>query len=386
MRVPVLLWGDIIKGKSPITRRTLVGERAHECMYAWVYLTDFLAIRRLIEEYNKLKEENKDFNIVKNLDSNTWSNISRPKIDPHFQVKKDNFYIASLVNGLAKSSNQNAIDIVEFGQTFYTLIDKVELLNLINKTESPKLTWKGIDNSEFVNITANFLHKDKVIKIYEDWKKYEKSDFSILTSRFVISYAIPSSKELVKFISQNFNAIVIEDAFSTTEKDEQVFNHGQKQTFYNINYVIKELEELGYEIKVLSHYGDHPGGSRPCHIVKTLCVKKGIFNLSQAAEYVKEFGFSLDPIIFEKNNLLETLNSRITSLQWSQIKNNKKVNPVWDQTSFQKESLKNKLKNALRPFYYRLQILKNGLGSHDLRGTNMNESLIDYIHNEGKTE
>ena len=46
-RLPVLLWGDIVKDGAPVLRRALAGTDAHDCMYAWVYLTDFLANRRL---------------------------------------------------------------------------------------------------------------------------------------------------------------------------------------------------------------------------------------------------------------------------------------------------------------------------------------------------
>lgn len=41
------MWGDLVKGQKAVTRRTLVGFRAHECMYAWVYLTDYMAVKAL---------------------------------------------------------------------------------------------------------------------------------------------------------------------------------------------------------------------------------------------------------------------------------------------------------------------------------------------------
>ena len=42
-----MVWGDLVEYQKPIVRRTLVGDNAHECMYAWVYLTDFLNVKRL---------------------------------------------------------------------------------------------------------------------------------------------------------------------------------------------------------------------------------------------------------------------------------------------------------------------------------------------------
>ena len=33
-RLPILLWGDIVEGETPVLRRALAGDPAHECMYA----------------------------------------------------------------------------------------------------------------------------------------------------------------------------------------------------------------------------------------------------------------------------------------------------------------------------------------------------------------
>ncbi|MEM9683849.1 MAG: hypothetical protein AAF942_11340, partial [Pseudomonadota bacterium] len=48
-RLPFMVWGDLRSGGGPVLRRKLVGWRAHECMYAWVYLTDYLAVRKIEE-------------------------------------------------------------------------------------------------------------------------------------------------------------------------------------------------------------------------------------------------------------------------------------------------------------------------------------------------
>lgn len=46
-RLPILLWGDIRKNSSPVLRRVVAGPNAHECMYSWVYLTDYLSVINL---------------------------------------------------------------------------------------------------------------------------------------------------------------------------------------------------------------------------------------------------------------------------------------------------------------------------------------------------
>ena len=104
MRVPFLIWGDLQKGKKAITRRSLVGKRAHECMYAGVYLTEYAAIKRLNNESQLLDSiAVEPTSALSNFDSKAWEILDRSFIDPHFQLNKLSFDVSILLNALVYS-------------------------------------------------------------------------------------------------------------------------------------------------------------------------------------------------------------------------------------------------------------------------------------------
>lgn len=370
------MWGDIIHNDKPVTRRTLVGYRAHECMYSWVYLTDFLSVRRLKEQI-ELKEISFK-SIIKDFDTGFWKNNSREKIDPHFQVKKDNFYIAYLIS-LLNELSENELSITEFGSTFFTLIDKLDLISPNNN-----IKWEGIDNSDFVNETARYLHPTKNLKITKDWENYKSTSNALLTSRFVCSYAIDNSNDFADFISKHFTVGVIEDAFSSNNKDQTTYNHGQKQTFYSLDNLFKKLNDFGFEVFILDSYPDCPAGSTRCHNTKFFFYKPDSIkvDLNYLFNKLEDVQFANIGYKYSGDSPSHFLNKRITDEEWVDVERNKRINPVWSRTDVVKKTTKEKLKDFVRPIYNKLLISKNGLGKTDLRGANLDNSIIDYIHNE----
>lgn len=386
VRVPILMWGDIVVGQKAITRRTLVGDRAHECMYAWVYLTDFLAFRRLSEKVTNLKQLS-NLKIFKNFDELVWKELNRSEVDPHFQIKSSYFETACFLNGILRSlktDTSKGVEITELGQTFFTFIDKFRLLDALSENPLDKninLEWTGIDNSEFANITAKTLHqKDDNLQFIYDWKNYASKGLSLFHSRFVCSYAIPTTREFTDFLKQNFTACVIEDAFSTESKEEQIYNHGQPQTFYNLEYFSAELSKAGYKLHLLDWYGDYPGGSNKCFVGKFLIYKNETLDVESLKKFIQSHGHTFSFENSVTKDFLQYMKQNITEQDWSAIKKNKLVNPVWSRTEKINADFKTTVRNFAREVRNKFLILKNGYSRHDLRGQNMDESIMSFIN------
>ena len=212
MRTPILLWGDLVKGKKAITRRSLVGNAAHECMYAWVYLTDFLATKRLFSSLKVLKDDLSQTSILDSFDEKIWTLLERDKVDPHCQLSKGAFETPCYVNAFLFSQYQTSSKIVELGQTFFTSIDKCRFVHELSKNHFStgdklnQLEWIGIDNSEFCNTTARVLHEnyDKNMQIYTSLEEYPLQAKAIFHSRFVCSYSFQTTSDFANFLTRHF--------------------------------------------------------------------------------------------------------------------------------------------------------------------------------------
>ena len=205
-----------------------------------------------------------------------------------------------MLNALIHSWNNSNVSlpaIVELGQTFFSFIEKFNLvqnlsiahLNLNYNVEN--LQWIGIDNSEFCNTTAQILHGsyNQNIKIYKDWKSFQKEEYAIFHSRFVCSYAFQSTATLADYICENFDCALIEDAFSVTDNEEITHNHGQKELFFNINLFNQLLFNNNFETYILDYYGDWPAGSNQCLVVKMLIIKTGSINQEKFKSFLIPF-------------------------------------------------------------------------------------------------
>ena len=74
------------------------------------------------------------------------------------------------------------------------------------------------------------------------------------------------------------------------------------------------------------------------------------------------------------------MKNNITENQWAAIKKNKLVNPVWSPTEFSEVDMKTKFINFARNVRNKLLIMKSGYSRHDLRGQNMDESIMSFIN------
>lgn len=324
-RLPILLWGDLVKGARPVLRRALAGDRAHECMYAWVYLTEYLAHRRLLA----LPPEHKG-RLLADLDGELWKRVERSRVDPHFQLSRSGFELTAWLAALAAGAGESRPVLVEFGSTFFTAKTKLEILGEIHGGPALQPEWIGIDNSRFMHDTSRALHGD-AFRLVDDYRSVQKPGrFAVFLSRFVASYVLPDGLALADYLAERFQAAVLEDAYSTTAKDVRVFNHGQAETFFSIPETFGRLEQNGFELRLLENYPDFPAGSAPCHVIRIVAARKGVFN-DRAREHLAVLGFPAgEPV--SAASLLDRLNARVTPGRWRAVERAKRESPVWGRT------------------------------------------------------
>lgn len=336
-RLPILLWGDVVKGGKPVLRRTLAGERAHECMYAWVYLTDFLSLKRLLDQIEQLPEEVR-CSVFREFD-NLWKHVDRSQIDPHSQLVPSSFEPVVHALSLSHTSKQRQPRFVELGSTFFASIAKLRLASRVAESclatpieISPQ--WIGIDNSQFMHDVVHLLHGSQEVDLLDDYKNLETSgEFSVLLSRFVASYVFESSADYADYVAQHFSAVVVEDAYSTTQSDVRVHNHGQPEVFFSLPTVFQKLEENGFSFYILETYPDWPGDAAPCHVVRYLATKRELVT-DEYVDMIEKLGFSFDPVQcrVKANEVLGRLNAKVSQEDWQKVQLNKLKNPVWGRT------------------------------------------------------
>lgn len=335
-RFPFLMWGDLVEGRRPVLRRALAGFRAHECMYAWVYLTEYLAHRRVLDLFPSLPAPSRR-ELLQRMDSDLWGDLDRSVVDPHFQLSSSMFESVASMACLAAQSGETAPAFVELGSTFFTSKTRFEIIDRIARERFPgwprlQPHWLGIDNSRFMHDATRALHGESGISLVDDYNAVAKPDrFAVFLSRFVASYAFPRGGEFAAYLAERFNAALVEDAYSTTRDERHVFNHGQSQTFFSIPEVFARLEKSGFEIYLLDSYPDHPAGAAPCHIIRYLAARKGLVT-EEFKQRIADLGFTPPREPIAAATLLHKLNESVTPARWRAVKKAKEVSPVWGRT------------------------------------------------------
>jgi hypothetical protein len=335
-RFPFLMWGDLVEARRPVLRRALAGYRAHECMYAWVYLTEYLAHRRLLDRLPALPAETRR-DLLKQMDHGLWSALDRSAIDPHFQLSASMFESVAAMACIAAQSGDTEPDFVELGSTFFTSKTRFEIVDAVARerfTDWPGLRprWLGIDNSRFMHDTTRALHGGEAVSLYEDYRLAPKPQrYGVFLSRFVASYAFQTSMEFGAYLADRFRAALVEDAYSTTIDDVPVFNHGQAETFFSIPALFGLLEQAGFTCYVLDSYPDFPAGAAPCHVIRYLALRGGPVGTTLRT-YLEGLGFPPPREPAAAATLLQTLNDAVTPRTWRTVKKAKEESPVWGRT------------------------------------------------------
>ena len=338
-RFPILLWGDLVEDSSPILRRALAGFRAHECMYAWVYLTEHLAHRRLVDMFSDLPADLQR-GLLARMDSDLWESIDRATVDPHFQVSRTMFESVAWMSCLAARSGEVAPDFVELGSTFFTSIARFDLIDRVARArfpEWPRLQprWLGIDNSRFMHDATRALHGNAAITLSDDYRTAPKPErFAVFLSRFVASYAFARGSDFSDYLAARFQAAVVEDAYATVAEEVRVSNHGQPEVFFSIPEVFGRLEKSGFEIFLLDAYPDFPAGAAPCHVIRYLAARKGLVT-EEHKVWMRDLGFVPPDGPVAAEAILQRLNDSVTPELWRAVKKAKEESPVWGRTSYE---------------------------------------------------
>jgi len=305
-------------------------------MYAWVYLTEYLAHRRLLDVLPAMPPELRR-DLLTRMDSDLWTKLDRSVVDPHSQLSKSMFESVACMTCLAAQSGETAPSFVELGSTFFTSKTRFEIIDRIAREQFPlwpqlQPQWLGIDNSRFMHDTARALHGDGDITLVDGYGALAKPQrFPVFLSRFVASYAFPHGSDFAAYLAEPFQAALVEDAYSTSAEEIQVFNHGQSETFFSIPEVFARLQQSGFEIYLLDSYPDHPAGAARCHVIRYLAARKGLVT-EEFKRRMAALGFNPPGEPVPAGALLQKLNDSVTPARWRAVKKAKAEFPVWGRT------------------------------------------------------
>jgi|TARA_R110000803_G_scaffold210119_1_gene281105 hypothetical protein len=375
IRTPILVWGDLISKSRPVVRRSLVGERAHECMYAWVYLTDYLVVKRISKALEgHAGERSSFFGKLKSFASDR-------NIDPHFQHNLEAWTLAGVVAKFI-SLNEGPIEVAELGQTFFSLKTKVEVLSQAYPSKS-QLQWTGIDNSPFAVEVAKTLHgESKEIAYFDDWRKFQRFDASqtaIFTSRFVSSYAFENSDDFVLFLKKHqFELVVLEEPFNACNGELLTFNHGLPICYFDMKKVSAFALANDYEIEIVDWYPDNPAKSGRCLNTKMVLRKKATNQVDDFSAVSADLMLSHAHTEVSDDFSVALLLDQISPARWREVDRYKFANPVWSKTpiDMQKTTFVSWMRNIVTETLLRW---KSGLIFITLRGKNVRAELLRHV-------
>lgn len=394
-RFPMLLWGDLVKGSKPVLRRALAGDEAHECMYAWVYLTDYLAVCRVRDLLPDLNDDQRR-RFFPILDGEIWNEIDRARVDPRFQISSSAFEMVALAAALAATGHDKSPSLVELGSTFFASKTKYEIVDAVAGACVPNwpgmsVDWIGIDNSSFVQDVTRLLHGRDGVRLVSDVADFSENETgdsaSVLFSRFVASYVFPGGRAFAEYAAKRFDAVVIEDAFSTTDQDIEVQNHGQHETFYSLSETVAAFQAAGFQFFLLDSYPDYPSETVPCHVVKYAAVNSR-FDVAGAFDHMKALGFQIDvnPVT-DPSRVTGDLNEQISQDDWAQIKEAKAVSPVWGRTELGQKSNKPKSDSwwsRLKRRKPKFSLEAEGWAQYGMQGQMARDVIAQALDREGK--
>ena len=189
----------------------------------------------------------------------------------------------------------------------------------------------GIDNSTLMARVAKLLNGDATT-VLDDALALPQVVDSMLLSRFVASYVFPDASALLAWSTLHFDAIAIEDPFTTDGSNWSGQNHGQPEAFFALPELVDGLLAAGYAVGLIAAYGDWPAGTRSCHVVKLVAFREESEWDSVNQAFQRLTGSHLTPVQ-SGCALLDDLNSSVTEADWNRIRAAKEASPVWGPTA-----------------------------------------------------
>lgn len=124
----------------------------------------------------------------------------------------------------------------------------------------------GIDNSTLMARVAALLNGDATT-VLDDALALPQVVDSMLLSRFVASDVFPDASALLAWSTLHFDAIAIEDPFTTDGSNWDGQNHEQPESFFALPEPVGGLLATSDAVGLIAAYGDWPAGTRSCHVV-----------------------------------------------------------------------------------------------------------------------
>jgi hypothetical protein len=298
--MPVLIWGDAFPdGGRPQVRRALAGADAHNCMYAWVYLTELIAVRALLAAPMPDGEPMARFRHLKSVAP-----------DPHAQISDE---LPEVFLPVARLMNESS-EFVELGPTLFGSIEKLDLaFRLLSKTvDARKILFSGIEYSSFMHQAGRSLHPGANIQLVKESHEWSRSrDLAVHVSRFVGSYAFRSTEVFAAELAR-CDAFHVIDVFSLTD-EFQSWDLGLPITFFDVERLAAALP--GHDVylgRATPEY--HWTLRRKAMSLRLFGVRKG---LARHDEPLLERGLG------------QRVDGSLTADQWDAFAEQKKHFPIW---------------------------------------------------------
>jgi len=264
------------------------------------------------------------------LDGAVWTRTDRTQVDPNFQVNSDGYLLIAALACITADWEATP-RLVELGSTFGAAITKWSVVSRIIHDRNAPVRYVGIDNASLMARMTALLHGPDV-PVLADALDLPSARDSVLLSRFVASYVFRDSNALLNWITSHFDALAIEDPFSTSGLDWNGQNHGQRESFFSLPLLVDGLLAAGYAVGVIDSYGDWPAGTAPCHVVKLIALRDTATWESISSRFYRAAGRRLSRV-WSGRELLDDLNASVTPEMWDQIRSAKEDSPVWGPTS-----------------------------------------------------
>jgi hypothetical protein len=339
-RLPLLVWGDAFpSGDRPQVRRVLAGADAHECMYAWVYLNEQLAVREMADAARRqaytplcsLDELRVRFQALKSAATDPQSQISDELLDT--------FMPAAMFLTAAGADNA---EFCELGSTFLASIEKLDLCSRILGTplERAKVLFSGIEYSPFLRRSSTYFHPHDMVRLSitpDEWQRTRESVFHI--SRFVGSYAFRSTESFASELSRS-DAFHIIDVFNLETADFHSWDLGLPITFFNFPALIDTLMDSGFELFLTRVDPEfHAAGQRRALVGRLFGIRREAAARLRYYERFESLGgfaaaLSARPLARgDGEKILDEVDASLTPGQWEALAEYKKFFPIWGRSS-----------------------------------------------------
>ena len=337
-RIPINIWGDVrLKGLPPVVRRVLCGIDAHDCMFAWVYLNEFLTLAEMKGGTN-FQDPTKELIKGNGLLSSNFEILRKRTQDPQSQVTQDLITIFFPLALAIKLSKGNEIEFCELGSTFFSSIEKLEIARLVSNLSGSfnEILFTGIEYSQFLRRAGEFCHQDYKIRYFTSWDQWEpERKYTFCLSRFVASYAMKSTDVILKWL-QKFKVFCITEIFNSESSEFECWENGLPVRFFNLSAFIDTMVKNGWVMYLTDAFPDYTcEENHKCLVGRIFGIKQDyasnigfLDHLTKYPDFATAFSSSLIQAGTGAAILERTIGQKSKS-EWKKIMSYKNIYPIW---------------------------------------------------------